>query len=87
MIKVNILILVVLFVYALFYSTDLHQSYSEDIVKLYGSPVWRIGLIIGLIWLFSMNQVIGLFGALLLFFYYADVGLFSTIVSKKTSLS
>ncbi len=77
MFKTELLALVVLTFLALFYSTAFNEAYHKDFVKLYKSPLYRLGLVIGTIGLFSWNKTAGLITALVILLYYADVGLLS----------
>jgi len=77
MFKTELLALVVLTFLALFYSTAFNEAYHKDFVKLYKSPLYRLGLVIGTIVLFSWNKTAGLITALVILLYYADVGLLS----------
>ena len=77
MFKTELLALVVLTFLALFYSTAFNEAYHKDFVKLYKSPLYRLGLVIGTIGLFSWNKTAGLVMSLVILLYYADVGLLS----------
>ena len=77
MFKTELLALVVLTFIALFYSTAFNELYHKDAVKLYQSPVFRLGLVISTIGLFSWNKTAGLVMSLVILLYYADVGLLS----------
>jgi hypothetical protein len=79
MLKITLFVLAALFFYGLFYSSVLDRSYSDRLVRLYATPAWRFALLIFTIVSFMWYAPLGIFFGLILVFYFADVGLFSTV--------
>jgi hypothetical protein len=82
------LALAVLFYYTLMHSTVLDKEYHRALVHLYTYPLFRFALLGLLLWAFSWSNTIGIALGLVVVFYYADVGFFTTpsvSVSEKQS--